>query len=165
MKNTRPWLCFMLSGLLILMMSIAASAEGDFTFTQEEQGVISEYNGEGGDVTVPAQIDGKPVRVLPNAAFGTSENGQVTSITCESGLVTFEDYAVYNLPNLSAVTLPDTLQVLGMRNLALCPALTSVTLPASLRLIGRYSLSECESLREIVFTGVVIDGAFYAFEE
>ena len=63
-----------------------ALTEGDYTYTVDDAGnaTITKYNGEGGAVTIPSTLGGKPVTAIGGGAFyGCSE---LTSVTIPEGV-------------------------------------------------------------------------------
>ena len=73
------------SGILASAASEGTTAEG-FVWEENEDGdvIITKYNGEGRDVVVPNEIDGKTVTEIGNDAF--EFNSRLTSVTIESGV-------------------------------------------------------------------------------
>lgn len=58
--------------LLIGLMPLTVSAESYNGFTYEDNGdgvTITDYTGSGTDITIPTEIDGKPVTAIGNQAF------------------------------------------------------------------------------------------------
>ncbi len=108
----------------------ALAAEGDFTI---ENGVLREYNGPGGDVTIP---------------------DSVTSI---------RGYAFYNCEILTSVTIPDSVTGIGERAFSGCKALTGVTIPGSIPEIGPYAFENCEALTSVTIPDGVTGILFGAF--
>lgn len=81
----------------------------DFSYT-ESNGVITitKYNGNDSYVTVPAYIDGKPVKHVGEGAF--SNNANIQTIFFESGTHSFQflyfTNIINNLPNLKEIVFP-----------------------------------------------------------
>ena len=148
----RLWtLTLALAVLLALPMPARADALPEFGF-DASAGRITAYNGAGGDVAVPAEIDGAKVRGLDYSCFQNNET--VTSIALPEGLDALDDNVTSQVPNLARITLPDSLRVICRGNLQLCPSLTEVTVPAGVSYISDNCFSWCESLKDITFTGV-----------
>jgi len=68
----------------------------DFTYTETENAItITKYNGQGGSVNIPAQINGKPVTSIGDSAFWGCTS--LTSVTIryqhwESSFSSLQDY-------------------------------------------------------------------------
>ena len=112
---------------------------------------ITKYNGPGGEVVVPAEIDGNPVIFIDGSTFPSSRE-DITSITFPSGIEGF--YNVLNTaPSLERIVLPDTLEVIGNGALGYCPKLKEITFPASLRFINAQLLFSMDSMETVTFLG------------
>ncbi len=96
MNNPRKWklthpgasrsICGPWIGLLLLL-ALPAAMQAQYTYTTNNGTItITEYTGIGGDVTIPATINGLPVtRIGPRAFYGCSNLTSVTipdSVTC-----------------------------------------------------------------------------------
>ncbi len=98
----------------------ALAADGDFTV---ENGVLTKYNGPGGDVTIP---DG--VTSIGTGAFSW----------CES---------------LTRVVLPDGVTAIGEDAFEHCRRLTGVTIPGSVTRIGAGAFYTCIDLADVYYGG------------
>ena len=119
------------------------------------------YNGAGGDIAVPDEIDGSTVDVIQTNAFGSMDS--ITSLTLPDTLLQLKDSAICWCEGLTAVVLPEKLIAIGERNLYACPKLNEVTIPASVRFIGEAAFSYDEALRKIAFKGacpIIESGCF-----
>lgn len=95
---------------------------GDFVYQvvenyDEETGIsvdeiyITGYNGSGGNVTIPAQIEGKDVEVISSGAF--SDCGSITGVTIPNGVRTIMASVFYGCSNLAKITIPDSVASIG----------------------------------------------------
>ena len=141
----------LLTALLLLFCLPALAEENAWDF-DADYCELNGYSGAGGDVTVPAEINGSTVDVIQSNAISNMD--AITSLTLPDTLLQLKDSAICWDENLTAVTLPDSLIAIGERNLYACPKLSEVTIPAGVRFIGEAAFSYDESLRKIVFTGV-----------
>ena len=117
----------------------------DFKFEIDEGRVfITGYTGAGGDVVVPAEIDGLPVTTIEDRAFGYRSG--LTSITLGNSVTTIGDAAFAGCTSLTSITLPDSVTTIGGSAFAGCTGLTSITLPDSFTTIGRKAFYGCTSL-------------------
>ena len=152
----------------------AFAADGDFTI---KNGVLTKYNGSGGDVVIP-----EGVTSISDFAFGLNSTmtsvtipktvtaiGEDTFSTC-SGLTKFvvksgnpsyssQDGVLYNkdktllmlcpAKKTGTLSIPDTVTSLGDWAFELCAELTGITIPTSLTSIGRFTFGACRSLTSI----------------
>ena len=175
--------------LLGSVAAISSSAEtfGDFQYGIIQGGTevqVSRYLGAGGDVEIPATIEGIPVTGIGQEAFYFCET--LTSVVIPDSVTSIGQSAFYHCTALTSVTLPAGLTRIGERAFSWCKALTSVavpsgvtrlesgvfvgcknltelTLPESLVSIGESAVSCCESLTSIVIPDSVTfmeDSAF-----
>lgn len=111
----------------------------DFTYEENENGeiVITGYKGEGGEVTIPAEIEGKAVVKIGEAAF----DGRT---------------------DITAVTIPEGIKEIDNVAFRKC-GITELTIPSSVKRIGGMSFRECESLETVIISegAESIESAFY----
>ncbi len=138
---------------------------------------ITGYKGEGGDVIIPAEIDGIPVTTIAKDAFKekTSINSIVipdsvttigdnafrgpgnpsivtnlTSVTMPKQLTSLGSYAFAYCRSLNTINLPDNLTNIPSRAFMDCKALTNITIPASVKSIDTSAFSNCTALTSVV---------------
>ena len=146
---------------LCCVFILAGLAAADDCYTVDSRLRITKYEGPGGDVTVPGEIDGNPVRGIYRKVF--MNNGQITALRLSEGIACLGDSATYKMAALTEVSLPEGFGALEDANFNSCPNLTEVTLPPTLVYIGDSCFSFDKGLRSVTFTGpapVVHDGAF-----
>lgn len=118
----------------------------EFEVLENEDGsvTIERYIGSGGDVVIPAEIDGKPVSAIGNV-FGTigafQDCTNVTSVVIPDGVVEIQDNAFYGCTNLEVVTVP-----------------------SSVTLLRNCAFTDCPKLRAIYFEGNAPEPANYVFD-
>ncbi len=106
--------------------------------TGEEKEIISKaarminYTGEGGDVIIPAELDGYEVKDITEAAF--KNNTSLTGITIPKTLDHINENSFWGCLNLSSVTLPERYIYIGNYAFFNCPALKKVTIDESANL-------------------------------
>lgn len=161
----------------------AYAADGDFTI---KNGVLTKYNGSGGDVVIP-----EGVKSISDFAFGLNSSmtsvtipksvttiGEDTFSTC-SGLKSFvvksgnpsyssQDGVLYDKDRTTllicpakktgTVSIPDTVTSIGEYAFGLCADLTGIVIPKSLTSIEQTALSGCKSL-----TSISVDGSNPAY--
>ncbi len=86
---------------------------------------ITRYAGEGGDVVIPDEIDGYPVIAVGDRAF-------------------------INNPDVTSVTIPDSVTRIGNSAFAKCKELTSVVIGDGVTTIGYRAFAETDNLTDVV---------------
>ena len=104
-------------------------------------------NSAQGAITIPSQIDGKPVTSIGNYAFSSCYS--LTSITIPNGVTSIGDYAFWYCGNLTSVTIPDGVTNIGDYAFCYCNSLTSVTIPDGVTSIGYRAFDGCGKLNQI----------------
>ena len=93
----------MFAGLSVT--AFAADAESDFIMDDTDPGLISMYNGDGGDVEIPDTIAGHAVTGIDGGAFDYDIYGaDITSITIPATVVSIGAYAFGSRYYLESVT-------------------------------------------------------------
>ena len=139
--------------LALCLCCVFCTALADEDYTVDSRNRITKYTGPGGDVTVPAEIGGKPVTTVQRAVF--MNNGSVTSLRFEEGIQSIGDSATYKTSALTEVVLPDSLGAIAGGNFNGCPLLTEITLPANLCYVGESCFAFDKALKSVTFTGPV----------
>ena len=137
--------------LLMLVLCIPALAESTDWNYDANYAILRGYDGAGGDVVVPAEIDGFTVDVIGINVF---KGDTITSLTLPDTVLELRSNAVSSCEKLTNVTLSQSLVVINRMNFFSCNALSEVTIPASVRYIGDTSFRFCDALRKITFEGV-----------
>ena len=137
--------------LLMLVLCIPALAESTDWNYDANYAILRGYDGAGGDVVVPAEIDGFTVDVIGINVF---KGDTITSLTLPETVLELRSNAVSSCEKLTSVTLPQSLVVINRMNFFSCNVLSEVTIPASVRYIGDTSFRFCDALRKITFEGV-----------
>ena len=104
----------------------------------------------GRNITIRKYTGSEKVVIIPYALG----NLLVTSIG---------DYAFFNRPNLTSITLPSSVTSIGEGTFENCSSLTSVTLPSSVTFIGYYAFMGCTSLRSVAIPSSVARAGVGAF--
>lgn len=149
MTASKRIFCVVICSLCLLTIPFTASAEeatiltfGDFSYEilEDETLCVSGYSGSGGDVTIPAEIDGKAVTALGDELF-------------------------WYMEEITAVNLPESLEYIGARVFQSCTSLTEIKLPDSVTQIDDSCFLGCSRLAKInVPSNLAYVGAF-AFDE
>lgn len=124
----------------------------DFAF-DAYSGTIIEYTGSGGDVVIPAKIDGVAVKCIGSSLF--YDNQDITSVQIPEGITSIESTAFYYCENLSSVSMPGTLEYIGDYAFYSCTALETVRIPAAVMAIDSSAFYYCEGMKQFTFEGVL----------
>lgn len=144
-------------------MGMASSGKTEF-LTEIRNGCshITGYIGEGGEVSIPQEIDGVPVTEVARNAFAACE--RLTAVILPEGLKKLCSDAFRSCRKLERVELPSTLEEVGDSAFNGCLALTAVSIPEGVRRIGNYCFSSCTSLRQVSLPEGLTEMGFNAFE-
>ncbi|MDR1321928.1 MAG: leucine-rich repeat protein [Gracilibacteraceae bacterium] len=130
---------------------VGAAPPEDFTYTISGDTItITGYNGEGGDVEIPAEIDGASVTSIGQYAFSGCSG--LTGVTISDGVTGIGESAFSGCSGLAGnLTIPASVTGIGPYAFFGCSGLTAVTIPGSVADIGESAFSGCSGL-----TGVTI---------
>ena len=79
-----------------------------FTYSEKSDHIeLTKYEGASSEVTIPSEINGKPVTVLSREVFDGNET--ITKVVIPEGVISIGDYAFRNCSNLTDITFPGTL--------------------------------------------------------
>lgn len=153
------------TGLLILVMSTALLACSG-TENPENPDVITvdglafaPYNEEKTEyeliemldlreeLTVPAEVLGKPVVSIGNSAF--YNNNSLRKVTLPESVTEICDYAFDNCIALEEISFSSRIERIGFNAFSDCERLKEIKLPASLKLMESSSFARCVSLEKI----------------
>lgn len=129
--------------LCLALVPGAAATSGDFVIVD---GVLRDYIGPGGAVTIPAGV----TEIGPGAFYATTYNGNiVTSISIPSTVTKISSGAFQSLPALEEIVLPDSVTYLDSFVFQGCPKLRRVTLPKHLDYLGARCFADCAALTQV----------------
>lgn len=126
--------------LMILACTPIVMAESEFEYVDYEGGIaITGYNGAGGVVTIPAEIDGKKVVATKSAMSGDAVNAlggrnDITKVIISEGIKVIGYDSFYKMTNLKEVVLPNTLEKISAAAFARS-GITSISIPESVTMI------------------------------
>ncbi len=112
-------------------------------------------------VTVPREIDGKPVTVIGPLCFYYLKN--ISQISVSDTVTRFSDSAFYHCDGLKSLTVPAKVQTIGERCFAWCEALTSIKLPSGITAIPDYCFNSCTMLDGVTIPASVTSIGTRAF--
>jgi BspA type Leucine rich repeat region (6 copies) len=118
-----------------------------FYWTQIGEGIsITNYNGTGGAIVIPATIAGLPVTVIGGSAF--FDHQSLTNVTIPDTVTNIGQEAFYFCTNLAGVSIGNSVASIGAAAFG-NTGLTNVTVPSSVTSIGLGVFSACPSLTAI----------------
>ena len=139
---------------------LQAKSEGDFTYSISGSEVtITGYNTEpSGKLTIPTEIDSKPVTTIGDSAFSSCVG--ITEVDMPS-VVTIEGNAFCSCEKIVSINAPE-LVTIGENAFECCYALKTLSLP-KVETIGDYAFSCCYALETVTLPKVKTIGeqAFY----
>ncbi len=142
------WLFAIVALTLGLSMAVWADDEWDF---DTEYWFLRGYNGPGGDVVVPDQIEGCAVVSITHNVLCDSET--ITSLKLPGTLESLEEGTGSYNAEMTSVELPESLMVIGPNCFMQDPKLKEITIPAQVCVLETYSLSFDVSLSKVTFEG------------
>jgi len=136
---------------------------GDFKYVNNPGGTvtITEYIGNGGAVSIPANIEGKKVIGIGQYAFFHCFG--LTSINIPDTITSIGMSAFSDCTSLISITIPDSVDSIGMSAFRACTSLTSITLGSGIKNIGGWSFEYCTKLTNINIPDTVTSIDMQAF--
>ena len=120
-------------------------------------GILSEYTGEGGNVSIPSSVGGDTVAAIGAGAF--AGNTDITSVSLPSTVTKIGQEAFSDCTELESVFLPSSLQSIGIGAFYGCTSLTGINIPTGVSTIGDDAFADCASLKSITIpSGVTAIG-------
>ena len=106
-----------------------------------------------GAITIPSEIDGKPVTSIGPSAFYKCTG--LTSITIPNSVTSIGSWAFHNCTGLTSITIPNSVTSIGSLAFIGCTGLTSITIPNSVTSIGNGAFYGCTGLTSITIPNSV----------
>lgn len=135
---------------------------GDFWYDNIAGGIrITSYVGSGGNVDIPATIDGKTVVEIGADAFNGLNT--LTGVNLPNSVTVLGMRSFYNCPNLDSVFLGNGLNTIGNGSFWGAQALTSIIIPSSVTSIGYAAFANCNALTKITIlnSSISFDGQVF----
>ncbi len=137
-----------------LIHPVSAAEFGDFYYTDNGTTItIDNYIGLGGAVSLPASIVGKPVTAIADGAFQTRP--EITGVTIPDSVTSIGIRAFQECPNLASVSIPSTVTNIGARAFYRCSSLPSVTIPSGVTVLQEGLFSDCYALSNVTIPSSV----------
>ena len=119
-----------------------------FTYETSEKGVtITGYTGSDSSVTIPAQIDGKPVIAVGDNAFFCCYG--VTAVTISDGVSSIGMNAFEACTDLTSINIPGSVTSIGYSAFYSCYSLESINIPYGVTSIDENAFEECINLKSV----------------
>jgi len=174
---------------VIIVRPAFAQSESDFNVDLTKDGtgvVITGYTGKQAAITIPAKIQGYPVKEIGDQALsawgdsiwvytysrGYNEfrarktiNTDLTSVTIPAGVEIIGEMAFFNQSKLTSINIPASVTSIGKTAFAGCSSLTTVNIPAKVTTIGDLAFLECRRLATVNFSEGLIEIGEGAFAE
>ena len=116
----------------------------DYRILDDGSAEIITYTGSGGEITIPAIIDGIRITSIGDQVF--QDHKELIQVTVPKDIVFIGDSAFSGCSRLTSISLPNNLTSIGESAFSGCSGLTSITLPDNLTSIGENAFSECDRL-------------------
>ncbi|MDD5923497.1 MAG: leucine-rich repeat domain-containing protein [Clostridia bacterium] len=110
--------------IIFILFSFCSCADGasgqvssdsrsiDFKYEKNsDYAIITRYNGTGGNVEIPSELDGLPVQEIGDSAFENCDT--VTSVTMPDSIEKIGERAFYNCYSLADIHVPDSVKECG----------------------------------------------------
>ncbi len=113
-------------------------------------------------IEIPETIAGAKVTAIGEGAF--KDNPNITHVSIPDTVTVIEQAAFFNCANLLTVDLGEGVQEIGEEAFLYCSSLTAINLPDTLHTLGMNAFGKCESLTKIDLpTGLIVisDYVFY----
>ncbi len=155
-RLTAILLCVLLAAVTVPAGSAGAAGE----FAVDAAGTLTGYSGSGGEVIIPAEIDGIAVREIGEEAFAGKG---ITRAVIPEGVTAIGARAFARQDALSEIVLPGTLRSIDEGAFSGCAALASIDLPDSLESIGSGAFENCIRMESFSIPANVRQMGSYVF--
>ena len=122
---------------------------------------ITNYTGTDIAISIPSEIDGKPVTAIGSCAFEDCKS--LTHITIPDSITSIGANAFSYCSSLKSIAIPDSITNIGSHAFYRCTGLISITIPDSVTSIGDYAFYECTSLTSAFISDGVTSIDNYTF--
>lgn len=173
------WGWFRFGGGKFFVLAVALTAGGVFGEVAETNGYTFSYHeveggvviGDGtacavdpapdGEFEIPSNLGGGTVIAISAYAFAECE--EMTTLTLPKSVEVIGDCAFYDCRSLESVTLPDSTTEIGTGAFFLCSHLREIAIPPQVKVIPEWAFARCFRLSKLTMgdaVGVIGDDAF-----
>ena len=99
------------------------------------------------NVEIPEFLNGERITKIWNDAFRSCTF--LETVTLPDSINEIGIGAFYNCSSLKSINLPDSLYEIGWESFSFCTSLTDITLPRNLQIIGGFAFEKCSALSSI----------------
>ena len=151
--------------LFIALLALPIVAQAQFAYIVNNDGTITitVYTGSGGNVVIPAMINGLPVTSIGD--YGVfAYDSSLTSVTIPDSVTSIGNEAFFACSNLTNVTMGNDVTRIGSLAFADCSSLANVTIPHNVTDIEESAFIDCSNLTSVTIPDNIINIAAYTFE-
>ncbi|MGI6174156.1 MAG: leucine-rich repeat protein [Christensenellales bacterium] len=141
-RNLRRILSLLLLALLLVSAVPLSPAVAEGPFVIDNDGVLTAYNGPGGNVKIP-----KEVKVIGPEVF--RDRYDITGITIPNTVTEIGDKAFFRCTGLKKVTLPQSVKTIGNQAFRECLGLTRISISKNVTQIGAGAFENCVRLAAV----------------
>jgi hypothetical protein len=158
-----PWsVRVLLLACLISFGTVSTNQAQDYIWTTNAGTItISGYAGPGGNINIPASINGLPVTSLGPGAF--AYNADLSGVTIPDSIIDIGQDAFRYCENMTNVVVGDSVTSIEEGAFGFCASLISLILPEGLTNIGNLAFAGCESVPSFVIPQNVASIGYGAF--
>ncbi len=144
---------------LLLLLALPAVTQAQFTYTTNNNAITITGDTNipvNGVVVIPGTINGLPVTVIGEGAFGSST---VTSVTIPNSITNIEQLAFRGCGILASVALGTNVISIGASAFQSCSNLANITIPNTVTSLGDSAFVYCARLMNVTIgTGITSIG-------
>lgn len=130
-------------------------------YTQKEECILTKYNGDDTVVTIPSEIDGHTIEAIGNNVF--KGNTKITAVNIPDSINIIASYAFSGCSKLESLTLPSSVKWLEVGAFDGCTSLRTVSLGSGLELIDDYVFNNCKKITSVELPSSVTKIGYGAF--